>query len=160
MSNLWIPRCCTSTEDSLASKGFVDFEEIDILERQTRSFQDSRMAYAWPTPMMRGGTPTVEAEMNLQRMERPRHLATERRTSRTVRYLWCVSYEQKSPYPTDKNEKIKWCIEEEGAIATGHPLGCSAYYSFVEIFLFWCFVQLVPVKLRRVWILVSRQVER
>ena len=30
------------TENSLASEGFVDFEEIDILERQTRSFQDSR----------------------------------------------------------------------------------------------------------------------
>jgi acetyl-CoA acyltransferase 1 len=25
-----------------------------------------------------------------------------------------------------------------GAIAIGHPLGCSAYYSFVETFFFWC----------------------
>ena len=42
------------------------------------------MAYAGPTPIIRGGTPTVAAETNLPSMGRPRRLATERRASRTA----------------------------------------------------------------------------
>ena len=108
------------TEDSLASKGFVDFKEIDILERHTARSRTGGMACAGPTPMMRGGTPTVEAETNLPRMGRPRRLATERRASRTAaapchRQILVMRFlrTEISPYSTDKNEKIKWCIEEE-----------------------------------------------
>ena len=42
------------------------------------------MAYAGPTPMIRGGTPTVAAATYLPTIERPRRLATERRASRTA----------------------------------------------------------------------------
>lgn len=42
------------------------------------------MAYAGPTPMIRGGTPIVAAATNLPRIGRPRRLATEWRASRTA----------------------------------------------------------------------------
>ena len=42
------------------------------------------MAYAGPTPMIRGGTPTVAAATYFPTIGRPRRLAIERRASRTA----------------------------------------------------------------------------